>query len=55
MIDKEEETFWREMERMPDLQKLVARYGRYDLITPEAWEWDRADEVFQARRRVVHG
>ena len=50
--DKDEETFWREMERMPDLQKLVARYGRYNLITPEAWErWDRANEVFQARRR----
>ena len=36
MLDKDEETIWREMERMPDLQKLVARYGRYDLITPEA-------------------
>ena len=46
MIDKEEETLWCEMERMPDLQKLVALYGRYDLS---------ANEVFQARRRVVHG
>ena len=35
MIDKEEETFWREIERMPDLQKLVARYGRYDLSANE--------------------
>jgi hypothetical protein len=52
MIDKDDETFWREMERMPDLQKLVARYGRYDRITSEAWaRWDRANEAFQARRR----
>jgi hypothetical protein len=32
MLDKDEETFWREMERMPDLQKLVARYGRYTFM-----------------------
>jgi hypothetical protein len=73
-----DEAFWREMERMPDLQALVERAGRryaasvgeeyiedpsrrmkeaphqggYQHITPEEWaRWDRANEVFQARRR----
>ena len=74
----DDEAFWREMERMPDLHALVDRAGRrhaasigeeyiedpfssgerkphqggYRHITPEEWaRWDRANEVFQARRR----
>jgi hypothetical protein len=34
---------------MPDLQELVARFGRYDKITPEAWpEYDAATETYRA-------
>jgi hypothetical protein len=30
------------MATAPDLQELVARFGGYDRITPEAWaEYDR--------------
>jgi hypothetical protein len=74
----DDEAFWREMERMPDLHALVDRAGRryaasigeeyiedpfrrmkekphqggHRHITPEEWaRWDRANEVFQARRR----
>ncbi|MGA2314143.1 MAG: hypothetical protein ABSF87_17580 [Xanthobacteraceae bacterium] len=33
----------------PDLQKLVARFGQYDRITPAAWaEFDREMEMYQA-------
>src|SRR5262245_57335832 len=74
----DDEAFWREMERMPDLHALIDRadrrhaaslgeeyiedpfrrakekphQGGYRHITPEEWaRWDRANEVFQARRR----
>jgi hypothetical protein len=37
----------------PDLQKLVALFGRYDLITPEAWAaWDLATEQYRQRLRA---
>jgi hypothetical protein len=50
--DDDDETFWREMGRMPDLQALVRRYGGYDKITAAAWgRWDSANAEFQARRR----
>jgi hypothetical protein len=30
----------------PDLQKLVTQYGRYNRITPEAWQaWDQVGTV----------
>lgn len=36
----------------PDLQALVARYGRYDLIPPEAWkQWDDEVSAYQAAIR----
>jgi hypothetical protein len=36
----------------PNLQELVARFGRYDLITPEAWrEFDQAMADYQLARR----
>jgi hypothetical protein len=39
----------------PDLQKLVAQFGRYDLITPEAWQdWDRANAEYQEARRAYY-
>jgi hypothetical protein len=38
--------------RPPDLQELVARFGAYNRITPEAWvEWDRAVADYHVRRR----
>jgi hypothetical protein len=50
--DDDDETFWREMGRRPDLQELVRRYGGYDKITAAAWDrWDSANAEFQARRR----
>ena len=76
--EADDETFWREMERMPNLQALVERAGRrhaasigeeyiedpfrrmkeaphqggYQHVTSDEWvRWDRANEVFQARRR----
>jgi hypothetical protein len=78
----DDEAFWRQMERMPDLQALVERIGRrhaasigeeyiedpfrrmreaphqggYSHITPEDWaRWDRANEVYQVRRREGNG
>jgi hypothetical protein len=40
--------------RPPDLQELVARFGGYDKITPEAWaEYDRAMAEWQLKRREV--
>ena len=37
----------------PDLQKLVAQYGRYDLIPADAWaEFDRQNQEFQEARRA---
>ena len=39
----------------PDLQKLVAQYGRYDLIPAEAWaEFDRQNQEFQEARRAQY-
>jgi hypothetical protein len=39
--------------RPPDLQELVARFGGYNKITPEAWaEYDQVAE-YQARRREI--
>jgi len=36
----------------PDLQELLARFGGYDKITPEAWAaYDKAMAVWQRRRR----
>jgi hypothetical protein len=36
----------------PDLQALVAKFGGYNKITPEAWaEWDRRNAEYQQRRR----
>ena len=33
---------------LPDLQALVARYGRLDLIPPEAWQkWDDENRAYQ--------
>jgi len=33
----------------PDLQELVARFGRYDRITPAAWaQFDRDMEMYRA-------
>jgi hypothetical protein len=38
----------------PNLQNLVAAFGGYDKITPEAWaEWDRACAEYQQYRRDV--
>ena len=38
----------------PNLQELVARYGRWDLIPEDAWaEWDRANAEYQEQRRKV--
>jgi hypothetical protein len=40
--------------RPPDLQELVARFGGYDKITPEAWaEYDRAMAEWQIKRREM--
>ena len=37
---------------MPDLQKLVACFGGYNKITPEAWaQWDEANEAYQQQLR----
>jgi hypothetical protein len=44
--------------RRPDLQELVAQYGRYDLIPPKAWEqFDREIEAWQrwVCRGGLHG
>lgn len=36
----------------PDLSELIARYGRYDLIPPQAWEqWDRQQEEWRQRHK----
>jgi hypothetical protein len=46
--------FWLRMERQPDLQALIGRYGGYPRISPETWaRWDEVKEMFQARRRQV--
>ena len=38
----------------PNLQDLVARYGGYDKIPPEAWaRWDAANAEWQQRRRMI--
>jgi hypothetical protein len=38
---------------IPDLQELVARFRRYDKMTPEAWpEYDPAIETYRALRRL---
>jgi hypothetical protein len=40
------------MNEAPNLQQLVAKFGSYDKITPEAWaEWDRAVAQWQQHRR----
>jgi hypothetical protein len=40
------------MNEAPNLQRLVAKFGGYDKITPEAWAvWDRAVAEWQQRRR----
>jgi len=39
----------------PDLQELVARYGGYNKIPPEAWaQWDADTAAYQAwiRRKM---
>jgi hypothetical protein len=39
----------------PDLQKLVAQYGGYNRITPEAWQaWDQANAAYQEARRAYY-
>jgi hypothetical protein len=39
--------------RPPDLQKLVARYGLYNLIPDDAWaQWDAINAEWQRLRRV---
>ena len=39
----------------PDLQKLVAEFGGYDKITPEAWvEWDLANAEWREARRAYY-
>jgi hypothetical protein len=36
----------------PNLQELVAHFGRYDMITAEAWaEFDQAMADYQSARR----
>jgi hypothetical protein len=40
--------------RPPDLQTLVARFGGYDKIPPEAWaEHDRAMDEYHIMRRII--
>jgi hypothetical protein len=35
------------------LKDLIAEFGRYDLITPEAWtKWDRAQDEWRERYRA---
>jgi hypothetical protein len=47
---------WLKDNPVPDLQELVRRFGRYDLITAEAWaEFDRAMADWQQRRRAERG
>jgi hypothetical protein len=41
--------------KAPDLQKLVAEYGGYNHITPEAWQaWDQANAEYQEARRAYY-
>jgi hypothetical protein len=43
-------------QRPPDLQELVARYGGYNRITPEAWaKYDRAVAEWKASRGIGIG
>jgi hypothetical protein len=43
-----------EKPRPPDLQELVARFGGYNKITPEAWaEYDRQMAEYHTKRREV--
>jgi len=43
---------WLGKDPAPDLQELVAHFGGYDKITPEAWAaYDRATAEWQQRRR----
>jgi hypothetical protein len=43
-----------EMDKVPDLQELAARYGGYNKITPAGWtQWDRANAEYQATRREI--
>jgi hypothetical protein len=43
---------WLKDNAVPDLQELVAAWGGYDKITPEAWAaYDRALADWERRRR----
>jgi len=46
---------WLKANPAPDLQELVARYGGYNRIPPEAWErYDAAMADWQERRKLRH-
>jgi hypothetical protein len=46
---------WLRANPAPDLQELVARFGGYSNITPEAWAaYDRALAEWEERRRIRH-
>ena len=46
-------TVWLKSNPSPDLEALVAKFGGYNKITPQAWaEHDRAMEEWQRRRRM---
>jgi hypothetical protein len=43
----------RKLRPAPNLQALVAKYGRYDLIPPAAWkQFDRDMEIWKADMRA---
>jgi hypothetical protein len=47
-----EEAFWAQMERHPDLQALIGRYGGYPRISAETWaRWDAANTEYRFRFR----
>jgi hypothetical protein len=53
MADSGSYSEWLKQHPAPDLQELVERHGRYDLIPPEAWaDYDLRMEVGQAEYRA---
>jgi hypothetical protein len=49
---------WIKTNPPPDLQELIARFGGYNKIVPEAWAgWDAAVEAWQAacKARLIRG
>jgi hypothetical protein len=43
---------WRASRTGPDLQELIAAFGMYNKITPEAWAiWDAEIEEYRSRLR----